>query len=889
MDEMINEFVTETSESLTMLDLQLVKLEQNPQDIAFLSNIFRVMHTIKGTCGFLGLPRLEKVAHAGENILGKFRDRELEVTPEAITLILQSIDCIKGIVDHMVGSGTEPAGDDSELITRLNKFADGKKDTADNKINGVDSDHAAAEPTIIHSFFKGDDDLEELIKQLEKSEDKIAAPIEENITPPAPPVSAKPALEPRTQPTETKEPSSSNQSIRVNLDVLEKMMQMVSELVLSRNQLMQLARIAANQQFLTPLQQLSHITTELQESVMKTRMQPIGGAWQKFPRLVRDLSLELGKKIELKMIGEDTELDRQLLEAIKDPLTHMVRNSCDHGIETPDVRRQSGKSETGTVTLNAYHDGGHIVIDISDDGKGINVERIKEKVLAQGMATATEIAAMSQKQILQYIFGAGFSTAEKVTAVSGRGVGMDVVRTNIEKIGGTIDLSSTNGQGSKVSIKIPLTLAIVSVLIVEKEGASFAIPQINVREVIQVGEQFSMRLEQINNASVLRLRESLLPVVSLTNVLHLPLENPSPHKTKQEFVVVCNVGGTDFGLIVDRIHNIEEIVVKPVSQAIKSTSLYAGNTILGDGNIIMILDPNSLAKEVGEVKLGSHASAEHLENTNQHLKEAINFLLFRYGNNTNKAVPLEMIWRLEEIEVSDIEYAGGFPVVQYRDEIMRLLTLNSDFTFPTQGSVHTIVFSYDGKKIGLPVSEIIDIVQEPFDLQIGSQKKMDLGSMVIAGEVTDVIDVAYLIDNALKTEFSELIHEEKDSGNILLVDDSPFFLKLTAPFLTSAGYNVTTVKDGKEALATVKRSHEPFDVIVTDIQMPEMDGFEFTEACHAFPPYASTPIIGCTASMDQEILRKSRNAGMLTCITKNNRPELLGIIAQSFIHSEVRV
>lgn len=884
MDEMIGEFVTETMESLSMLDLELVKLEQNPQDVPILSNIFRVMHTIKGTCGFLGLHRLEKVAHAGENILGKFRDGELQVTPHAITLILQSIDCIKVIVEHMAGSGVEPPGGDSELIDSLNRFAEGK-DVAEvspgGAVNGAAGDHAVAAPTEtfdMSSFFKGDDELEALISQMEgnktvavdaPAEKKSAAtPVAAKTVPPAPP--AKQA--------ETKESATANQSIRVNLDVLEKMMQMVGELVLSRNQLLQIARAAANQEFLSPLQQLSHITTELQESVMKTRMQPIGTAWQKFPRLIRDLSLELGKKIELKMIGEDTELDRQLLEAIKDPLTHMVRNSCDHGIETPDIRVANDKPETGTVILNAYHDGGHIVIDISDDGKGINVERIKEKAVANGLATAAEIAAMSQRQILQFIFAAGFSTAEKVTAVSGRGVGMDVVRTNVEKIGGTIDLSSTAGLGSKVSIKIPLTLAIVSVLIVEKAGEYFAIPQINVRELIQVGEHFPIKLEQINNASVIRLRESLLPVVSLADVLQLSVTGAETQKEHHDFVVVCSVGGMDFGVMVDRIHNIEEIVVKPVSQALKSVPLFAGNTILGDGNVIMILDPNSLAKEVGEIKLGSHRSESSTDAKDTQLTANTNFLLFRYGDGAPNAVPLELVWRLEEIDVSTIERADGSPVVQYRGEIMRLLTPDNAFSLPEEGTVHVIVFSYDGEIIGLPVNEIIDIVQVPFDLQLASRTKGYLGSMVIAGHTTDVVDVAYLLGGA---NAEQMAAPQQEAGNVLLVDDSPFFLKMTAPFLASAGYRVTTVENGIEALAKLEQAVEPFDIIVTDLQMPGMDGFRFAEACQAFPRSASIPIIGCTATIEHDTVRKSQDAGMITCVPKNNRPGLLEVMAES--------
>ncbi len=879
MDEMIGEFVVETLESLAMLDHELVKLEQDPQGKAILSNIFRVMHTIKGTCGFLGLHRLEKVAHAGENILGKFRDGEIQVTPKAITLILRSIDCIKNIVETLAEAGAEPEGDDSTLITELNRFAEGgMSENAEPLPVAVDITTDSGQD--LSCFFKGDDDLEELMRLegVSVTDVHTGTPVHESTISIS--VAHKPNEEvKKPQETdnnharETHKENTAQQSIRVNLDILEKMMQMVGELVLSRNQLMQLARDEANQQFLAPLQQLSHITTELQESVMKTRMQPIGAAWQKFPRLVRDLSLELGKKIDLKMIGEDTELDRQLLEAVKDPLTHMVRNSCDHGIETPEQRRATGKAESGTVTLNAYHDGGHIVIDISDDGKGINVERIKEKALANGLATQNELANMSQRQILQYIFAPGFSTAEKVTSVSGRGVGMDVVRTNIEKIGGTIDLFSNEGSGSRISIKIPLTLAIISVLIVEKNGESFAIPQINVRELIQVGEGFPIKIEYIDNAAVIRLRENLLPVASLSNILQLP-EQEYAKQSRHNFIVVCNVGGVDFGLIVDRVHNIEEIVVKPVSQALKSISIFGGNTILGDGNVIMILDPNSLAREVTEMKRSSqnHEVQEHMNSTMDKQEKTTNFLLFRLGDGVPRAVPLELVWRLEEIDASDIESAGGQMAVQYRGELMRLLSLDSDFSSPSDGIINVIVFSCDGKTIGLPVSEIVDIVQSPFKLQLSSEKAGYLGSMIMNGQTVDMVDVSYLLNSV---QLPESTDTQPCSGRVLLVDDSPFYLKLAAPYLTSVGYEVATAESAQEALNLLERSNGAFDIIITDIHMPEMDGYAFAESCRNSRTFNNIPIIGCTATLDQETIARSSQAGMLTCVSKNNRPRLL--------------
>jgi two-component system, chemotaxis family, sensor kinase CheA len=417
MDDLLADFLTETNESLAELDVALVRLEQSPGDQQTLSLIFRLVHTIKGTCGFLGLPRLERVAHAGENVLVRVRDGALAATPEVVTAVLAGIDCIKAIVAGLAASGAEPAGDDSALIAALNATADGSAPTVPAAETAEPAPHTLHEP-------------------------------------------AEPAAAPA--PDTASEPAGGAQTIRVGVDVLEDLMTLVSELVLTRNQLLQLARTRENAAFTVPLQRLSHITSDLQEGVMKTRMQPIGNAWNKLPRLVRELGRDLGKRIELVMLGAETELDRQVLELIKDPLTHMVRNSGDHGLERPEERRAAGKPETGQIRLNAYHEGGHIIIEVSDDGAGLPVDKIRAKALSRGLATEAELATMSDVQVQRFIFRPGFSTAAEVTAVSGRGVGMDVVKTNIERIGGTIDLRSAAGQGTSFTIKIPLTLAIVS-------------------------------------------------------------------------------------------------------------------------------------------------------------------------------------------------------------------------------------------------------------------------------------------------------------------------------------------------------------------------------------------------------------------------------------------
>jgi len=661
MDDLLTEFLTETSENLAVLDVELVKFEQDSSNNEILSNIFRLVHTIKGTSGFLGLPRLEAVAHAGEDVLGKFRDGELEVTPDAVTLVLQTIDTIRDLLGGLEEAGSELEGDDSGLIGKLRAMADGEAPTATVEPEAEEAPEAVPSgPVLNEQGFPVAAELLEEVMAAEasgakaSSEADLAAEMgtergeesgsgtEANASVPAEVKNTAPS--PAAE-NGTKESAIAQQTIRVNVDLLENLMTLVSELVLTRNALNQMVRGREDSEFNVPFQRLSHITSDLQEGVMKTRMQPIGNAWAKLPRIVRDLALEANKKIDLQMVGAETELDRQVLELIKDPLTHMVRNSADHGLETPDERQEAGKPETGVVLLQAFHEGGHIVIEISDDGRGLNMDRIKANILENGLATSEELENMQEQQIQQFIFNAGFSTAEKVTSVSGRGVGMDVVRTNIEKIGGTIELTSIVGKGSTFTIKIPLTLAIVSALIVECTNQRFAIPQISVLELVRASAHSENAIEMINNAPVLRLRNRLLPLVQLSSLLNL--DGTKEHGPDDEaFIIVSQVGNYTFGIIMDRVFDTEEIVVKPVAPILRDINLFSGNTILGDGSVIMILDPSGIASATGEMTMGaakaeSSVVAETAANSDRQA-----MLVFKSGGESLKAVPLALVARL---------------------------------------------------------------------------------------------------------------------------------------------------------------------------------------------------------------------------------------------------
>ena len=968
MDDLLQEFLTETNESISTLDVELVNLEQNPDNPELIDNIFRLVHTIKGTCGFLGLPRLESVAHSGENILGKFRDGELTVTPEAVTLILEAMDRIKDLLGELEQTETEPEGEDSELIARLDAFASGKSTTAAG-VPAADAPaaeapaaaapaveateppaaeapaaEAAPEPVAEVAPAAAADDGNydpELGRELKEGEVALSelerifqetAALEADAAPAAAPEAAAPAepvaeakaaapepAKPAAKAAEPKaaETSVANQSIRVNVDLLENLMTMISELVLTRNQLLQMVRGMEDSEFTVPLQRLSSITTELQEGVMKTRMQPIGNAWAKLPRIVRDLALELDKKIDLQMYGQDTELDRQVLELIKDPLTHMVRNSADHGMEQPAERTAAGKQETGRITLNAFHEGGHIIIEISDDGHGINVAKVKQKVIDNGLASEAELEGMSDQQIQQYIFRAGFSTAEKVTNVSGRGVGMDVVRTNIEKIGGTIDLRSEEGKGSCFTIKIPLTLAIVSALIVECARERFAVPQLSVVELVRASTKDSdHKIETINDTPVLRLRDRLLPLVHLDRVIGLggvsslddlpakigeaadaeteavadgadaeaAAEDAKPDVIKAEaFIIVTQVGNYQFGIVVDRVFDTEEIVVKPIAPILRDLSIYSGNTILGDGSVIMILDPNGVAATTGEVSV-SDTEAEQLAQSMVASDDRTSLLMFRAGNDEPKAVPLSLVARLEEIDVDSIEHANGQYVAQYRGKLMPLVKMSAECKMRDAGRQPVLVFADDDRSMGLVVDEILDIVDESLQVELQAGRDGLLGTAVVAGQATEVIDVAHFLHNAFSDWFSK--NEGVGTGGtkrrakVLLVDDSPFFRNMLVPMLQVAGYEVTTADDPVHALK-LRDSGNAFDVIVSDIEMPGMNGFEFAQECKKDGRWQDIPIVALSSHTAPQDLEKGRAVGFTDYIAKSDRDGLLNTLSQT--------
>lgn len=766
-DNVVHEFLVESYENLDRLDQDFVSLEQNPQDRDRLSSIFRTIHTIKGTCGFLGFSKLERVAHVGENLLSRLRDGKLDLNPEITSSLLTMVDAVRQILSCIESDGNEGDADYTALITDLTRLQEAApvvesatppkssplSPTPVTNLNRVGAADGAPVPP------RNPPTDASKPPAVEGLEAVAAAPVASE-APPSPP-------DPPTAPTGSdggggsRPPAGrpiSESTIRVDVRLLDTLMNLVGELVLARNQILQYAARNEDSTLGATSQRLNLITTELQEGVMKTRMQPIGNVWSKFPRVVRDLAMACQKNVRIEMEGKETELDKTIIEAIKDPLTHLVRNSVDHGIETPDIRKANGKPDHGILLLRAYHEGGQVNIEITDDGGGIDPAKLKAKAVEKGVITQDHAARMGDREALGLIFAAGFSTAAKVTNVSGRGVGMDVVRTNIEKIGGTVDVQSKLGQGTTLKIKIPLTLAIVPALIITVKGHRYAIPQVSLLELVRLDGE-GQGIEHIEGTPVYRLRGNLLPIVHLAQ--ELGLDTPAPVDTDEDAatdgkavnIVVLQADERQFGLVVDEINDTEEIVVKPLGQQLKGIDAFAGATIMGDGRVALILDVMGVAQKgrvVSEIK--EHGHGEKDPAALRQGADRRTLLLVRLGESGRVAIPLEKVARLEEFPRDSVEKGGNREVVQYRDRILRLvrvadvLGMSSFGTSEAEEPLQVVVYTHGEESIGLVVDAILDIVEEEVDLGSARAEAAGImGAAIIQEKVTDLLDVEDVI------------------------------------------------------------------------------------------------------------------------------------------------
>jgi two-component system chemotaxis sensor kinase CheA len=722
--DIVKDFLQESYENLDRLDRELLGLEKNPRDSDALASVFRTIHTIKGNCGFLGFDKLEKVAHVGENLLTSLRDGQLILDPAITTGLLSMVDAVRQMLKGIESTGQD--GDDTypQLLQTLARLQE-----------------PAANPAAPLS--------------LKAEPDQPAAK--------NPPLATKKAESPPQEKPSRSRETAAAETIRVGVNLLDKLMTLVGELVLARNQLLQLSNTSRDAGLQTISQRMNLIATELQEEVMKTRMQPIGNIWSQFPRTVRDVALGCGKQVNIEMQGKDTELDKTIIEAIKDPLTHLVRNSVDHGIELSEDRVKAGKDAAGRLILRAFHEGGQVIIEISDDGAGLNADRIRQKAIERGVIAAEQAQRMADREIFNLIFLPGFSTAAKVTNVSGRGVGMDVVKTNVEKIGGTVDLQSAPGHGTTVRVKIPLTLAIIPALIVTCAGDRYAIPQVSLLELVRLdGAKAITGIELVHGVPVHRLRGRLLPVVYLRRELQVNRSDAAKSEDDAINIVVLQADGRQFGLVVDAINDTEEIVVKPLRKQLKNLKTFAGASIMGDGKVALILDVLGLAQRANVVsdtkELAEAAKAEAAAVA----AEKRSYLLFSGPDDAHMAVPLDTLARLEDLPANQVEKTGKHWVMQYRGQILPLINLSyalqerrtrrrtKEFVTSTSADsrYQVLVCNHDGQRAGLVVERIVDIVEDSAEVKYPASRAGVLYSAVIQGRVTEMIDVPAILRGA---------------------------------------------------------------------------------------------------------------------------------------------
>ena len=857
MDDLLKDFLIESAESIDTVEARLVQFEQDPSDKDILNSIFRLVHTMKGTCGFIGLTRLQRIAHVSESLIGKLRDQG-SGDRTSVTLILSAIDRIHLILKSLEETGLEPEGDDEDLIdlieielTRvIHKSADELQSPPE---------HTSAFPPQTYP---------QPAAAFAAQEQKLA-PAQANGAKPKKQISALKRESDKKISVQIREATT----IRVSIDVLERIMTLASELVLTRNQLLELARLLNEDDLSTTLQRLSAITSDLQQNVMQARMQPIGRLFENLPRLVRDLSLELGKQIDLVTLGSETEIDRQLIELIRDPILHMIRNCADHGLEMPAERLMLGKSEKGTIKIQAGHDAGYITIVISDDGRGLNSEKIRSKAISSGLISEADAERLPEEELNKFIFAAGFSTASQITNVSGRGIGMDVVRENIESIGGSISLASNAGKGTTFRLKIPLTLAIAPALIVFVGGQKFAIPQAAVIEAVSIWDDEGERIASVQGTKMLRLREQMVPLIDLSSVIDLPSSEDDADLAAHRLAILLRHGEGMFGILVDRVAETQEIVLKPLGSSMGQLSIFSGNTILGDGSVVLILSPNGLAAEMGldTTSLRVNKPAEQSLFLPQEQKRLI---LFNAGSPVLKAIPLSLVSRIESVELSELVNMDGECVLQHRGHLMPVIDLGKVLTTRTHG-LHVLVIDVGGEPFGLLVEEIRDIVNSPIEIQVTGKTPSTIGSAMIDNEATELIDLPFYMSKARPNAFSRG-HARRLT--VLLVDDKPFFRDMLTPVIAAAGYEVSSVGGAQQVLDYVQQGIS-FDVLVTDIDMPGMTGYDLAKTLHQDPNHRDLPIIALDAHPSDKVKAAALAAGMMNVVGKFDRQALLQALA----------
>ncbi len=897
--ELLAEFIAESRDHLSHVEGQLLEIEANGADIDvdLVNNVFRGIHSIKGAAGFLGLVTVNRLAHGLENILGLMRTRELTPTSAMVDVMLRAADALAHLVNNAEASNDANVDDHVMRLDAIFAGAEGGAvavvtatctAVAEEEQRELDLDSAVdfVEQAMFADAADEDNADDAPLPTVKAELEPEQMPIEA-VAPPAPSIIDEPKSTASAAPTAQASAVVAETSIRVQVGVLDSLMNLAGELVLGRNQLIQALNTDAHVGIEAVASRLDQVTTELQEAIMRTRMQPIGAVFSKFPRVVRDLSAKLGKQCDVVMDGKEVDVDKTILEAIGDPLTHLVRNSIDHGVERPDVRVAAGKPAIGTIHLKAYHEAGKVRIDIADDGGGIYPEKLKKKAVEKGVITAEQAGRLTDREAVRLIFHPGFSTAEKITDVSGRGVGMDVVRTNIEKLGGTVDVDSNPGQGTTIQITLPLTLAIIPSLIIQSGEERFAIPQVNISELVRLRrEEMAKRLDLVKSAEVLRLRGSLLPLVRLREVLGFGLPNAAATETDPQAttnIIVVESGQQRFGIVVDALHDSEEIVVKPLGRHIKNAPCLSGATILGDGHVALILDVAGIAAHE-QIGSAHETAAEKSDETVHGDDESQSVLLFTNHPLDHFAVSMDVVARIERIRTDQIDSVGGQELVQYRDSSVPLLRLENVITArpaETQNWVYVIVFAIGGKEVGLIAPRLEDIRRVPTNVDtITFQQPGIQGSLIISQQTTRLVDLFRIAELAHAEWFADQPKPSVETGKkplVLLAEDSTFFRKQVKSMVEERGYEVVDCEDGLIAWERLMVGDLDIDVVITDIEMPNLNGFELCQRIKQ-SKWSHLPVIALTSLAGASDMQRGIEVGIDDYQIKMDREKLLAAL-----------
>jgi two-component system, chemotaxis family, sensor kinase CheA len=910
-DSALNEFYAECEEILQRVSNDLSQIEKGHVSKDLLDSLYRDMHTLKGTAQLFGFKHIGLVAHSIEASLEPVRQGKVVLDSRFIDLIYSCLDLIGRVLKKPeldLQNDLNLKQELSLLLPRLIEVAIGKFGgnhtlahesqflSIEGTVLGNDVNEITVEETKNLSTDSSSDDSSQTdhIPLIKMTEDKIvqqeAKPkreISDGISTQAQTISDKGGK--KMEKAVPDEAQAEATTIRVQVSLLDKLMNLVGEMVLTRNQVLQYAKIHEEAELTKLTQRLDIVTTELQDNVMKTRMQPIGTVFSKFQRLVRDLAKDLGKNIDLQVFGAETELDKSLVEAIKDPLTHIVRNACDHGIEKIEARRKKNKNEQGKVVLKAYHEGGQIVIEISDDGGGLDPEKLKQKAMQKQILTKDKAATLSEKECFELIFLPGFSTAEQVTSVSGRGVGMDVVRTNVEKVGGTIEIDSKLDVGTSIRLRIPLTLAIVPAMIVSASQESFAIPQVKLQELLRVDvEEDRTKIEILQGQKFYRLRNSLLPLVSAGQVM-FPKQKERDANVFN--IVVLNAEPHSYGLIVDEIKDTADIVVKPLPNFLKREDLFSGATVMGDGSVSLIMDTQGVAQHAMLRK----GNIEHVKQRNKEIQvESLSrsveaeYLVFELNSKNIYALPLALVFRLEEFKISDIEYSGEEKYIKYRGTLLALIGVENVLDARTKKgdwgseSIHVIVVSKVNRYFGFVVRQIVDIVTSLNDITPPIRDRDGiLGTIILENkQVLTIVDAYTIIDLAMGVPPQKKL-KSKTKVKILLLEDTAFFVKQISRTLENQGHSVRHVENGEEGLKVLD-SIKPgeIDLIVSDIEMPKMNGFDFAERVRGHEKFKSIPMVALTTRFRLDDQERGKKVGFNMYLEKLKPDELIEAIDQ---------